>query len=124
MIAKRPRAKRVKAPDTSAFAIGTLPPGRVAEPGDARELAAELRAVRDAAEAAIVYGGGTLQRAANPPARYDVAVSTRRLDALHDYDPRDLTIGLGAGTTVSQLSVRPQRAPRPPCSRTARTAWP
>lgn len=103
MIAKRPRAKRTKEPDTGAFALGSLRPSRVVEPADGRELAAVLRAASDAGEAVVLHGGGTLQSAANPPSRYDVAISTRRLDALHDYDPRDLTAGLGAGTTVAQL---------------------
>ncbi len=103
MIAKRPRAKRTKAQDTGAFALGALRPARAVEPADARELAATLRAASDAAEAVVLHGGGTLQGAANPPSRYDVAISTLRLDALYDYDPRDLTAGLGAGTTVAQL---------------------
>jgi glycolate oxidase FAD binding subunit len=103
VIAKRPRAKRTKAQDTGAFALGALRPARAVEPADARELAATLRAASDAAEAVVLHGGGTLQGAANPPSRYDVAISTLRLDALYDYDPRDLTAGLGAGTTVAQL---------------------
>jgi glycolate oxidase FAD binding subunit len=103
VIAKRPRAKRTKDQDTSAFALGTLRPARVVEPADAREVAATLRAASDAAQAVVLHGGGTLQSAANPPARYDVAISTLRLDALFDYDPRDLTAGVGAGTTVAQL---------------------
>ena len=103
MIAKRPRAKRVKAPDTGPFALGMLRPARVVEPRDARELAEVLRAASDAGDAVVLHGGGTLQAAANPPARYDLAISTLRLDALFDYDPRDLTAGVGAGTTVAQL---------------------
>jgi glycolate oxidase FAD binding subunit len=104
MIAKRPRASaKSKAAALNAFALGGVLPKRVAEPADASELAGVLRAARDAGEAVVVHGGGTLQRAANPPARYDVAVSTKRLDVVHDYDPRDLTIGVGAGTTLAAL---------------------
>ncbi|HEX3550246.1 MAG TPA: FAD-binding oxidoreductase [Candidatus Elarobacter sp.] len=101
MIAKRPRAKRGAAP--AAFTIAGVVPERVVEPADAAEVAAELRAVAAAGEAVIVYGGGTLQRAANAPARYDVALSTRRLDAVAAYDPRELTIGLGSGVTLAAL---------------------
>ena len=103
MIAKRPRAKRAKEAATGAFALGALVPVRVVEPSDADELAAALRAANDAGEAVVLHGGGTLQGAANAPTRYDVAISTRRLDALHDYDPRDLTAGVGAGTSVAQM---------------------
>jgi FAD/FMN-containing dehydrogenase len=89
MIAKPARAKRVA---TGPFALGSLTPARVVEPADAAETAAALRAARDAGEALVAFGGGTLQRSANPPERYDVALSTKRLNALHEYDPRDLTV--------------------------------
>ena len=102
MIAKPVRVKRVA---TERFALGSLTPARIVEPADADETAAALRAARDAGEALVAFGGGTLQRAANPPARYDVALSTKRLNALYEYDPRDLTIGVGAGMTVAELSA-------------------
>jgi glycolate oxidase FAD binding subunit len=101
MIAKRSRSKREAAPST--FAIGGMVPSRVAEPADAAGVAETLRAAADAGDAVVVYGGGTLQRSANLPARYDVALSTRRLDAIAAYDPRELTIGLGAGITLATL---------------------
>ena len=100
MIAKRPRAKRSA---SAAFAIGGVAPARAVEPADAAAVAAELRAAADAGEAVVVHGGGTLQRASNAPERYDVALSTRRLDAVAAYDPRELTIGLGAGITLAAL---------------------
>ena len=102
MIAKRPRA-RSKAAALEAYALGTMRPTRIVEPAGADEVAALLRVARDAGEAVVVHGGGTLQRAANAPSRYDVALLTNRLDAVHDYDPHDLTIGLGAGTTIASL---------------------
>ena len=102
MIAKPVRVKRVA---TERFALGSLTPARIVEPADADETAAALRAARDAGEALVAFGGGTLQRAANPPARYDVALSTKRLNALYEYDPRDLTIGVGSGMTVAELSA-------------------
>jgi glycolate oxidase FAD binding subunit len=102
VIAKPVRPKRVA---TGPFALGTLTPARVVEPADAGDAAAALRAARDAGEALVAFGGGTLQRSANPPERYDVALSTKHLNALHEYDPRDLTIGVGAGMTVAALDA-------------------
>jgi glycolate oxidase FAD binding subunit len=102
VIAKRPRAN-AKAAAPTAYRLGTLRPRRVVEPADAAELAAVLCEANEAGEAAVLHGGGTLQRAANPPRRYDLAISTKRLDALHSYDPRDLTAGAGAGMTVATL---------------------
>ena len=104
MIAKGTRTPRTrKKASLDAYALGTLVPARLVEPADAAETAAALRAAGDAGEAVVVFGGGTLQRAANAPARYDVAFSTKRLTALHDYDPHDLTAGVGAGMTVAEL---------------------
>ena len=104
MIAKGTRTPRTrKKVSLNAYALGELMPARLVEPADAAEAAAALRGASDAGEAVVVFGGGTLQRAANAPSRYDVAVSTKRLTALHDYDPRDLTAGVGAGMTVADL---------------------
>ena len=105
MIAKRPRppAAKTKPAVLEAYRLGAMQPSRVLEPRDADEMALLLRKADEAGAAVVVYGGGTLQRAANAPSRYDVAISTRRLDALHDYDPRDLTAGIGAGMTVAAL---------------------
>ena len=104
MIAKRPRARpKPKTLAAEPFRLGALQPARAVEPRDAGEVAALLREANEAGEAVVVHGGGTLQRAANPPARYDVAISLRKLDALHEYDPHDLTAGVGAGMTVAAL---------------------
>jgi glycolate oxidase FAD binding subunit len=102
VIAKPSRAKRA---DTASYALGGLAPARVAEPRDAADAAALLGAASDAGETVVAYGGGTLQRSANAPTRYDVALSTKRLGALHEYDPRELTAGVGGGMTVATLNA-------------------
>ena len=38
-----------------------------------------------------------------PPARYDLALSTERLDRITDYQPADLTVTAQAGVTLAQL---------------------
>jgi glycolate oxidase FAD binding subunit len=86
-----------------ALRLGTLSPARVLEPADGVELAGALAAAAGAGESVVLHGGGTLQRSANPPARYDSALLTTRLVAVHEYEPRDLTIGIGAGTTLATL---------------------
>jgi glycolate oxidase FAD binding subunit len=101
MIAKRPRAKRTA---LGPYALGALQPAHVFEPKEPSEVAATLRAAAAAGEAVVVHGGGTLQGASNAPLRYDVALSTKRLTALYDYDARDLTVGAGAGMTLAALA--------------------
>jgi glycolate oxidase FAD binding subunit len=102
VIAKPARAKPIA---TAPYALGALTPGRIVEPRDAAEAAAILRAASDAGEAVVAFGGGTLQGSANAPARYDIALSTKRLNALHEYDPRELTAGVGGGMTVGELDA-------------------
>jgi glycolate oxidase FAD binding subunit len=96
-------AKGKRSAARGTYALGGLEPARVVEPADAAETAAQLRLARDAGEAVVAHGGGTLQRASNAPSRYDVALLTTRLHAVHDYDPRDLTLGAGAGMTLESL---------------------
>jgi glycolate oxidase FAD binding subunit len=100
MIAPRGRSSAVPA----RFRLGGRAPARVAEPADARELAAVLASAAAAGESIVAFGGGTLQHAGNPPQRYDVAVRTTHLKDVHDYDPRDLTCGAGAGLTLAALA--------------------
>jgi glycolate oxidase FAD binding subunit len=89
---------------SSTYTLGGRTPARVVEPSNAAELAQALAQAAAAGESVVAFGGGTLQGAANPPARYDVAVRTVRLNDVHAYDPRDLTAGVGAGITMSALA--------------------
>ncbi len=80
-----------------------------------------LRAADAAGDAVVPVGGGTLLGVGNPPRHYEIALSTLRLDTVHDYDYRDLTIGAGAGMTVAQLaSVAREASPIRSARRSAR----
>ena len=87
------------------FTLGGLAPTRVLSPASDEETATALRACATANEAVVPFGGGTLQAAANRPARYDVALDLRGLRGVRAYDPRDLTIGVAAGTTLGELAA-------------------
>ena len=63
-----------------------------------------LRTADAAGDAVVAVGGGTLLGVGNPPRHYEIALSTSRLAAVHDYDYRDLTIGVGAGLTVAHFA--------------------
>jgi glycolate oxidase FAD binding subunit len=100
MIARKGRA----APPADELRLGGHAPARVVEPANADELAAALRAASAAGESVVAFGGATLQQTSNPPRRFDVALRTTRLNTVYDYDPRDLTCGLGAGMTLAALA--------------------
>lgn len=54
----------------------------------------------------MLFGGGTLQGLGYLPERYDEALSLARLDSIVEYEPRDLTIAVGAGCTLAALERR------------------
>jgi len=90
--------------DATAYALGERAPSRVAEPADDAELAATLRECDERGDAVVLFGGGTLQRAAAPPRRFDVAIDLRSLRGIVAYEPSDLTISVRAGTSLDELS--------------------
>jgi len=60
--------------------------------------------VRQAAGKGIVpWGGGTRRHLGYPSARYDIALSTAKLNRITDYSPADLTVTAQAGVTLAQL---------------------
>ncbi|MEO6991353.1 MAG: FAD-binding oxidoreductase [Candidatus Baltobacteraceae bacterium] len=89
--------------DLERFALGGATPLRAYEPRSIDQLAAAMRATDAAGEALVLFGGGTLQGFGALPARYDLAISLRRLAATVSHEPRDGTISLLAGMTLGQL---------------------
>ena len=76
-------------------------PASVAAPPSPEEA---QEVVRQATGKAIVpWGGGAHRHLGYAPDRYDLALSTRKLDRVTDYAPADLTVTAQAGVTVSQL---------------------
>jgi glycolate oxidase FAD binding subunit len=81
----------------------TLKP-RVIAPQDAAEAAATLAACARDGAAVVAIGGSTLQSIGNAPRRCDVALHTRHLRGIREYDPRDMTAGIDAGTTLAEVA--------------------
>lgn len=86
-----------------AHAIGARTPHIAAVPGAAEEIAALLRIADEAGAAVVPWGGGTQQTLGYPPRRYDLAISLRRLNAVIEYHPEDMTIAVEAGITLGDL---------------------
>jgi glycolate oxidase FAD binding subunit len=102
------RLEAVGAADTSAevreqFAVSGVTPGAVVFPASPEEVADIVRFANDNSLSVIPVGGGTQQGYGHPPAQYDLALSTSRLDQVRHYDPGDLTVGIDAGMTVAQV---------------------
>ncbi|HEV8021470.1 MAG TPA: FAD-binding oxidoreductase [Candidatus Lustribacter sp.] len=77
---------------------------RIVRPADATEVAATLAACARERAAVVVVGGSTLQSLGNAPRRCDVALHTSVLRGIRDYDPRDMTAGIDAGTTLAEVA--------------------
>jgi glycolate oxidase FAD binding subunit len=81
-------------------------PAVAVEPASAEEIAAVLRFANERGLNVVPAGGFTKQQTGNRPAPIDVLLYTTRLTEVEHYDPGDLTIGIGAGCTVAQLSSK------------------
>lgn len=88
------------------YAICGQKPAVVAWPATAEETAEILRLCAREKLAVVVAGAGTKLGMGAPPSRYDVALVSTRMDRIHGHDPGDLTLSVGAGTLLTDISRR------------------
>ena len=77
----------------------------VVTPADANEVAAVLRYAYERKLAVVPAGGMTHQHIGEAPETVDIVLRTTRLKQVEHYDAGDLTIGVGAGTTIAELNA-------------------
>ncbi len=77
--------------------------GALVRPGSADEVAAVLRACRDAGAYVTVQGGRTSLVAGTVPERQDVLLSTERLTAIEAVDTVERRVRVGAGATLAAV---------------------
>ncbi len=77
--------------------------GALVRPGSADEVAAVLRACRDAGACVTVQGGRTSLVAGTVPERRDVLLSTERLTAIASVDTVERRVRVGAGATLAAV---------------------
>jgi glycolate oxidase FAD binding subunit len=73
-------------------------------PGSSEELAHSLREANSHNQRITLIGNSTKERMAGPIAPSDVTISTAALNKVIEYEPRDLTISVGAGISYCELS--------------------
>lgn len=81
-------------------------PAVAVTPGSADEIAAILRFANERGLSVVPAGGFTQQQTGNLPPQVDVLLFTSRLTEVEHYDPGDLTIGIGGGCTIAQVSSK------------------
>jgi glycolate oxidase FAD binding subunit len=75
----------------------------VAEPDDAKQLAAALAFANEAGIAVVPRGGATKLDWGNPPKRLQLVLSTARLNRIVEHAWADLTVTVEAGCTLHSL---------------------
>ena len=95
----------VTAADEGYDVDGVTPRAAVA-PASYEQAAAVTRYAHAEGLAVIPWGGGAHIHVGNVPARYDIALSLSRLNAVVEHEPADLTTTVQAGMTLSELQGR------------------
>jgi glycolate oxidase FAD binding subunit len=85
--------------------IDGIPVGATVVPHSAEEIAAILADASQLGQAVIPVGGGTSLALGNPPRGADLALSTRALSSVIDYEPTDLVLSVGAGARFGDVQA-------------------
>jgi glycolate oxidase FAD binding subunit len=94
-----------------AFAVDGLTPQCVLFPETVEQLSRCIAAADQAGLAVMPVGNGTKLGVGNLPQRYDVALSTRRLNRILAHEAADMTVTVEAGATLAEVNatLRPAR---------------
>ncbi len=90
----------------SQAAVDGLTPRSVVSPATPEQLAQVLALARAEELAVVPRGSGVNLEQGAPPRRVDLVVDLRRLDAMVEHNPDDLTISVQAGMTAGALAAR------------------
>jgi len=92
--------------DIAAFAVDGLTPQAAVAPATYEQVAEVMRYAHAEGQAVIPRGGGVHMHIGNIPARYDIALSLSRLNAVVEHEPADLTATVQAGMTLDDVQKR------------------
>ena len=101
--------------------VDGLIPSAAVRPPSVEALSEVVALANEEGLATIPLGGMTQRSLGNPPRSYDLALDTRSLDRLVQYEPADLTVTVEAGMPLARLGeilaaegqFLPLEAPRP-----------
>ena len=89
----------------SQFTIDGCTPERIVCPASIDELAQCAASAHAANLAVIPVGNGTQLHVGRAPTRYDVALSTQRLNRILAHEAADMTVTVEAGITLADLNA-------------------
>src|SRR3972149_6881851 len=103
MVSLLGRQRVVEGEETAGFSVDGLRPAAAVRPSTVEELASTLAEASRLGAAVIPWGAGTAMALGNLPHAYHLAVDTRSLDHIIEYEPADLTITVEAGLSMARL---------------------
>jgi FAD/FMN-containing dehydrogenase len=92
-----------RAVDPAGYAMSGRAPRFALKPETREELAEALRAAARERLGVVPWGGGVALAREDAPERFDVALDTRALARVVEYEPDDLTLTAECGTTIESL---------------------
>ena len=102
----------------TAAAVDGITPRWLAAPASVEEAAQTIALAHDERLAVVPRGSGAALELGHPPARVDLVLDLRRLDAVLEHNPEDLTVtvqaGCAAGALASRLAAHRQALPLDP----------
>ena len=87
------------------YAVHGVPPRVVVAPRDADQAVAIMKLACEEALSVECAGAGTRLRGGNAPRKLDIVMTSKRMHAIAEYEPSDLVISVGAGTTFADLDL-------------------
>src|SRR5690349_8958535 len=87
-------------------AVDGVEPRWTVAPATIEQAAALIALAYDERLVVVPRGSGAAVELGHPPARVDLVLETRRLDAVLEYQPDDLTVTVQAGCTAGALAAR------------------
>jgi len=92
-----------RACDPAGYAMSGRPPRFAIKPATREELTETLRAAARDGLGVVPWGGGVALGRERAPERFDVALDTRGLARVVEYEPDDLTLTAECGATIQSL---------------------
>ena len=91
--------------DQQRFRVDGREPMEIVMPTSAEDVAETLRQAGDNKRAVVPIGQGAFLHVGGLLRRYDIALSTEKLNRIIDYQPTDMTVSVEAGMTLAQLQA-------------------
>ena len=91
--------------NTGEFAIDGMLPDLVLTPRSFEQVAEIIRNADNEKLSIVPWGSGTSMARGRAPEKYDIALSLRKLDAIIELEPEDLTCSVQAGITLGELNA-------------------